>query len=417
MASCAAFDPLGAYVPTIVAFVDCHARALGEDGYNALGSASPIGLAISGFVSIYIAIIGYRMLLGDLPDLREIVLAAVKIGAVVAIATQWQAYQVLVYDVVVDEPQALASHILQPGGLGGEDAPQVSLRIQAISEVLDTIIHPELTRARPVQAAVAPGRDQTNSNQPQPLPRINGVLSVAELDSLVGAEKAILVSTLAGLLSTRIVAGVLLALGPLFIGFFLFDTTRGLFVGWARALAATIFASVGVLAALAIEISIVEPQVGTLLKALQDGFNVPTLVSEVAATSSLFAILIATTLLGAGIVAFGLRLPDALRQSAFKIGDRLRQVSDVPAAAGPSRLISGQPEDIGRSRAQKVADAVSALDRRDDARNAMFSARRVAIADSGEIRPQSSVGEPLVQGPNRTTNRYSARARQRDSIL
>src|SRR3546814_2228983 len=50
------------------------------------------------------------------------------------------------------------------------------------------------------------------------------------------ARVIFLVSTIASFAIVRIAAALLLALAPLFVAFLLFDGTRGLFEGWAKAL-------------------------------------------------------------------------------------------------------------------------------------------------------------------------------------
>jgi len=410
VAICTAFDPLAPYVPAVLGFVDCHARALGEEGYRALGDGSPVGMAIRGFITIYIAFIGYRMLFGDLPRMREIALAAVRIGAVLALATQWPAYQVLVYNIVVNEPTALAARILPPGGLGGEDVSGLGARIQGTYEVLDAVIYPNRSEAAGQQPSAGVKNSLTGAQQKQPLRR---TLTVEETERLTSAERMLLIATLGGLLSTRIIAAVLLALGPLFIGFFLFDATRGLFVGWVRALVATIVASVGVLATLAIGLALIEPQVASLYRSMADGFSVPALVGEVSVSIGLLAVLVATTLVGTGIAAFGLRLPDAVWRSVASLGDRMGgAVPTLRTESSPILLGSSPPEE--RSRAQLVADAVGALDRREGARTQDTGNGRTAYTRDLDGHGQSVVAVPMGQGPNRSLRRYSGKARQRD---
>jgi type IV secretion system protein VirB6 len=56
------------------------------------------------------------------------------------------------------------------------------------------------------------------------------------------AAVTILLITAGLIIAAKIVLGLLLALGPLFIGLFLFDSTRGLFDGWLRTTIAFAFA-------------------------------------------------------------------------------------------------------------------------------------------------------------------------------
>ncbi|MBL7396112.1 type IV secretion system protein, partial [Escherichia coli] len=50
------------------------------------------------------------------------------------------------------------------------------------------------------------------------------------------ARVTFLTATIAAYASVRLVAGLLLALGPLFIALLLFEGTRSLFEGWVRGL-------------------------------------------------------------------------------------------------------------------------------------------------------------------------------------
>jgi type IV secretion system protein VirB6 len=89
----------------------------------------------------------------------------------------------------------------------------------------------------------------------------------------------------------RVIAGVMLALGPIFVGFLLFDTTRSLFLGWVRALAWSVVAAVIVSILLNIELSVVEPQIGVLVGELTSGESGLATMGELLATSLLFALL------------------------------------------------------------------------------------------------------------------------------
>lgn len=135
MPACPAFDPLGPYVTGLVQFVDCHALALDEDGFRALGPGSPVALAISGLLVLVVAFAGYRMLMGDLLSLREALTKTVLIGFVLALSGQWLAYRTLVYSVVVDSPSELAERILAPRGLGNA-APELLARVQKAEEAI-----------------------------------------------------------------------------------------------------------------------------------------------------------------------------------------------------------------------------------------------------------------------------------------
>lgn len=417
MASCPAFDPLAPYLVGTVDFVECHARALGEEGYRALGWGSPVGGIITGLTTIYIALIGYRMLFGDLPSVRETVVSAARIGLVVALATQWSTYQVLIYDIVVDEPAALASRVLAPGGLGGNDPRALIGRAQATYDQLDTLTHPEvdaLPASEPVPATnTANASPQSPATTPPPPRQFNG-LSLAQITSLTAAQSAFVVGALGGLLATRVIAGVLLALGPLFAAFLLFEASIGLFIGWLRVLMATVIGGVGVLAVLAIELAILLPQVAALQQAIASGLSVPTLVNEISATAMLFALLILATLVGATLAAIGLKLPERIRISAGRFFEP--RVQSLQTASPTPVLARTSDTNIGdRPRSQRLVDAVEQLDRR-DARTLVVAgaASRAAVTERLTASGPAIKTEPLGQSGRRTTRRASSAARRRD---
>ena len=78
IAACAPFDPLGRYVGSILAWVDCRTMGLGEEAFRALGPGSPFGTALTGLLTIYVALIGYRLLLGGELTVRDGMSVALK---------------------------------------------------------------------------------------------------------------------------------------------------------------------------------------------------------------------------------------------------------------------------------------------------------------------------------------------------
>src|SRR5436305_1957675 len=100
----------GAYLQSVLDFVDCQAQTIGAAGYEAAAApGSPLSLLLTGFVTLFVAFYGYRLLFGDTPGIRETVLALVKVGIVLALATSWGAYRTLAYEVAMHGPAELAS--------------------------------------------------------------------------------------------------------------------------------------------------------------------------------------------------------------------------------------------------------------------------------------------------------------------
>lgn len=100
--------------------MDCQARTIGEQGYLALSVPGSTGsLFLTSVLTLFVALIGYRMLFGEVPGVRGGVLALVKIGLVLALASNWQAYRTLLYDVTLYAPAELASAVGAPAGCPG----------------------------------------------------------------------------------------------------------------------------------------------------------------------------------------------------------------------------------------------------------------------------------------------------------
>ena len=98
MSGCAPSESFG-FVSSVVHFVDCQAEVLGTGSWQALATpGSTLSLLLTAFLTIFIALIGYNLLLGRGLSVRSGTLAMVKVGAVLALATSWPAYRTLVYD-------------------------------------------------------------------------------------------------------------------------------------------------------------------------------------------------------------------------------------------------------------------------------------------------------------------------------
>ncbi|MFX7197959.1 type IV secretion system protein, partial [Acinetobacter baumannii] len=88
----------------------------------------------------------------------------------------------------------------------------------------------------------------------------------AAAQALWQAAQALFFST-AGLFSMAMaISGVLAALGPVFIALLLFDATRGLFLGWLRALLLSAFVPMVGWPIVALTLSMVEPQLVILAR-------------------------------------------------------------------------------------------------------------------------------------------------------
>ncbi|UVO52824.1 type IV secretion system protein [Sphingomonas sp. SUN039] len=385
-------------------YLDCQTIALGGGGYQALAApGSSVSLALTGLLTLFVALLGYRMLFGQTPGVRDGFLSIIKIGIVLALAASWPAYQTLVYDVVLKAPAELATEIGAPAALPGVSGGLVQ-RLDGLDQAFLTLAVIEQTI--PASAVVAgPG-------VPPP--------TLFDGWGLAGARLAYLTGTAAALAAARLVAGLLLALGPLFIGFLLFDGTRGLFEGWVRGLAGAALGALGTSIALGVELAFLEPRLAELIVRRGAGEAIPGAAVELLMIALVFALVLAAILAASVRLALGFRLPWWRAQS-------LREIST--AALEERRFLPQSIErtaaaDRDRPRAAAVADAVAANQRREsEVAQAVVGAsgpggaprRRVAVAASDSSTP---FAPPVPLGQSfrrRTSGRVSAASGRRDA--
>jgi type IV secretion system protein VirB6 len=198
--------------------VDCHVRVLVSDSYaDLVGPGTLFAAIFTGFLTIYVALIGYQMLLGRGGLLlSRLPLIGIKLGLIMALVTSWAAYQTAVFNLVFDGPRELTEALL---GSLRRAYPELNGDLYGgVEGVYAALAH--AATAYGAQASV-------NANILQGGPMLGSGL-------LWLCSAGLLISTIGLVLASKIVLGFLLAIGPLFIAFFLFDATRGLFDGWVR---------------------------------------------------------------------------------------------------------------------------------------------------------------------------------------
>lgn len=393
--SCPAVPIDGGYLSAILAFVDCQAQTLGANGYLALAApGSPFTLILTVLITIFVALSGYRMMLGQVPSIREGVLAFVKIGVVLVLATSWPPYQTLVYSTVFKGPAELTASIGGASGLPGARGGMVA-RLEATDRML-TELSAEGTGAP--QSA-----QQARERTPPILPGFDALAlaRIFYLGSVVGAFAAV-----------RTIAGLLLALAPFFIAFLLFETTRGLFEGWLRALLGAALGALGISIVLGIELALLESWLANLLAARTANISVPNAPVELLVTTAIFALVLTAMLWALTRLAMGFRFPTAWHWPASLAIPR-------PIAGASEQRISaprsGDPA-VARSRAIAIADAVAANQRRENEKPGAPGQTTTRVPTNAVSRDRtapaaSSLGQTFRR---RTINRASASAGRRD---
>jgi len=400
---CPALPPSTGFISSMMGYIDCQSQVLGSGAWAALAApGSTLTILLTGFLTIFIALIGYNLLLGRSLTVRSGTLAFVKIGAVFALATSWPAYRTLVYNLVTEGPAQLVAEIGPRAGVVGADG--------TLTQRLDG------TDAAMAQLAVLgagplPAQLTDSSGAYVPPPPFAGFNAFA----LGGSRILFELTAVAGLGMVRIISGLMLALGPFFIAFLMFDSTRSLFEGWVRVIAGAALGAFGVSIALGLELALVEPWLSNVLARRMAGEPLPTISTELFVITCLFSILVFAALYACARVARAYRLAP-LMHTMPSVREQRHNVAPAiqPAAADPQAIPQGE-----RSRAAAIATLVAANSRRERGEisgllpnSPVGSSRSPWISTAGSIHAPTPVGRTFTRRPN---SRVSALAATRDS--
>lgn len=337
--ACTAVGQASGFIGSMTGYLDCQSQTLGLGAWAALASpGSSLSLLLTGLLTIFIALIGYNLLLGSILTLREMTVSFVKIGAVFALATSWPAYRTVVYDLVTNGPDQLVAEVGPRAGVTGSDGTLIQ-RLDNADRALVQLSNLGAGQARP------------EDYQQVQAPPFIGFDSFA----LGGSRILFLMSAIAGLGIVRLIAGLLLALGPFFIAFFLFDSTRSLFEGWVRVIGGAALASVAVSIMLGMELGLAEPWLGAVLARRMAGEALPTVPTELFAITCLFAIALV------GSVYASMRLVGAFRLPWSRLVSVGERPPETARASGSIRVREARERAEGeRSRAAAIAGMIAA---------------------------------------------------------
>ncbi|HEY5712566.1 MAG TPA: type IV secretion system protein [Allosphingosinicella sp.] len=409
---CIPSPPDAGFLRSMIDFIDCQAQTIGARGYAALGAqGSSLSLVLTGLLVLFVALFGYRMLFGHTPSVRDGVLALVKIGVVLALATAWPAYRTLVYDVALKGPAELSGAIGGASGLPGATGGLVN-RLDYTDRAFVAL---EIAGPGPIVYGAPPGTVQGAGIPPPIIPGFDVL-------ALGSARVLYLVGVLGALAAVRLVAGLMLALGPFFIAFLLFDSTRGLFEGWIRVLGGAFLGALGIAVVLGVELALLEPWLTDLLARRAASIPIPGAPTELLVVSLVFTLALLAILIAAARLAFGFRMPTVWRTAPAQFLEVVRGgETRVPLLA---REGGGEAPAAGRSRAAMVVDAVAASQRR-EALLREAAAGRAAAGAPGRGAPRHIL-EREVPAPatvpigqsfrRRTRSRISPGAGRRDMI-
>lgn len=399
---CQSIGPEGPFLAGMLDYIDCQALIIGENGYLALASpASSPSPLLTLVLTIFVALLGYRFLVGDPPRAREALMTLVKVGAVLMLATSWPAFKTLAYDVTMFGPAQLAQTITEPAGLPGTDGG-LNNRLQRIDESIAELM--VRGTGQPFGAGVTYNQAPSSSQWIPFSPTRNGAM-------LAHARSIYLASTIGAFASVKLIAGLLLALGPFFVLFLLFNGTRGLFAGWIRGLVGAALGATAISIILAVEIALMEPWLASVLSARRAEITTPSIPVELFVATLVFALVLFAALFATFRIASSFQFPE--------IHGPIKWLENRVPASGESLAHTGRNkmQIHEASRARKVADAIAATQRREESgyQNASAGLRRAALIASGfETAGRSTRdGENRMEG-RRSQVRISNRVRRRD---
>ena len=382
-----------AFLLSVLDHVDCQAETLGSYGFQSLARPGGAGAAIlASALAIFVALAGFRMILGYRFGGRDVVVLILRGAIVVTLAASWPAVRTLAYDTVLKGPGQIVGTISNADTLAVGASGDISRRLQ---ELDDAIV--ALTVRGTGRNSGTPGLASPND--------FRGV--ALEDGSTMGWARVVwLAGTLAPIVAIRLVAGFLLALAPLLALGMLFEETRGLFAGWARGLVLCFLGSAMLSVVHGTQLAILEPWAADALQLRIANYATPAAPTELLAVNLAFAIAANLALVVMVRVAFQ-RGWIALPQFPASNGGEYRQ-------AGSERAYTDQTTQ-GYSRVEQV---VSAINRQEQTADASVAQRlpqallreRPDIARDGE---QPSLPGPRLGEANRRTSRRSTLAGQR----
>ncbi|HEX8055407.1 MAG TPA: type IV secretion system protein, partial [Novosphingobium sp.] len=194
-------------------------------GGGALLPALTIGL------TLYIAFFAIGLLTGrSRLGISALTPRMLTLGLVLTFATSWIAYSQVVWNLATGAPDEIASVLTgAPNGSATQIfGDRVDMVFGAIAEAAEA---GKQAGAPPPPAAAAQQGAQAASAA------VSGSFTPANVMWL--GALLLLLGTVGVLVTARIALAVLLAVGPVFVVFALFNGTRGLFVGWLRGLVLT----------------------------------------------------------------------------------------------------------------------------------------------------------------------------------
>jgi len=319
IATCAALAEHSGTIRGAMDAVECHSRTYAQAGYEALGGAgSPFQSWLNILLVIYVAALGYRLMMGHDSRSFNLTTIGLTIGAVVALVGNWTLFQTLVFDLVTKAPLEIAAIVTHPATNNSAFAGDPRASIQVVYDQL-SLAATDLARASGPNTPIYAG----------------GKSGAAQ--ALWQSSQSLFYAT-AGVFSLSVItAAVLTAVGPILITLSLFEVTRGLFAGWVRGLLSALLVSLLCWLSAALMLSILEPGLVTLARQRMAGdLQVDTALSVSALVMLLSVVQVGVAAMGV-MMAMGFKWPEPARSSVGR-----RQPQSDTAITGMAGARSSQ---------------------------------------------------------------------------
>ncbi|MDZ7628171.1 MAG: type IV secretion system protein [Parvularculaceae bacterium] len=348
--ACPALDDLSD-IGALMVSVDCQSAAYVASAYEGLfGTGGGFAQVLAGLLTIYVAFYGYRLITGagsaTAPDL---VRRLAMIGIVLALSSNWPAYQTLFVDTVTGGAEDVAS--MMSTATTGRPASSSS-----ISGEIDVAVE-EMTRLATEWSRRTPAQSATEiPTEPATLQRPAGPAGVSAVNMLWLSAILLGVGSAGVIVITKISLAFLLALGPAFLTLAIFPSARGLFEGWLRTIVAGAFVLVFTILATGGALSVIAPIIGAIARDQAAGINDAGAVFTLLIACIVFAMLIRQVISTTARLTAAWRLPfanDAATSSEREVSAPTR--SEAPYI---NERIAGLVASVGRDAAAPAAPRI-----------------------------------------------------------
>ncbi|MEM7569607.1 MAG: type IV secretion system protein [Pseudomonadota bacterium] len=233
---CPDYDPSNALVQPLLSHVDCKVETIIQSAHSSLfGQFGQFGFLLTGCLTLLVAIYGFRLLHGGTQlSLKAIVPKLFLIGGLVAIVTDWRLFNLLFFGPFYASGEGLGLAFLDAFDFSQGDSIYAQLDVWiAIASRLTSDATPALEAAAGLQQPPLPA--DATPGKPPVVVGSNLFIGGALPKILLWGATIVAAFCSAGLMITsKITLGILLAIGPLLFLGVLFESTRGLFVGWLQ---------------------------------------------------------------------------------------------------------------------------------------------------------------------------------------